>query len=56
MELFPASNETQWNWIKKVIDESDYYVVIVGGKYGKWKMTKYGDKYYTELIAIRKKT
>jgi hypothetical protein len=34
MELFPASNETQWNWIKKVINESDYYVVIVGGKYG----------------------
>jgi hypothetical protein len=24
MELFPAANETQWNWIKKVIDESDY--------------------------------
>ncbi|MDR1147554.1 MAG: DUF4062 domain-containing protein [Spirochaetaceae bacterium] len=34
MELFPASNETQWNWIKKVINESDYYIVIVGGKYG----------------------
>jgi hypothetical protein len=32
--LFPASNETQWNWIKKVINESDYYIVIVGGKYG----------------------
>lgn len=34
MELFPASNETQWNWIRKVIDESDYYIVIVGGRYG----------------------
>jgi len=34
MELFPASNDTQWNWIKKVIDESDYYIVIIGGKYG----------------------
>lgn len=34
MELFPASNDTQWNWIKKIIDESDYYIVIVGGKYG----------------------
>lgn len=34
MELFPAANEQQWNWIKKVIDESDYYVVIVGGRYG----------------------
>jgi Domain of unknown function (DUF4062) len=34
MELFPAANEQQWNWIKKIIDESDYYVVIVGGRYG----------------------
>jgi hypothetical protein len=34
MELFPAANEQQWNWIKKVIDESDYYMVIVGGRYG----------------------
>ena len=34
MELFPAANEQQWNWIKKVIDESDYYLVILGGRYG----------------------
>lgn len=34
MELFPAANETQWNWIKKVIDESDYYIVVIGGRYG----------------------
>lgn len=34
MELFPAANDTQWNWIKKVIDESDYYIVIVAGRYG----------------------
>lgn len=34
MELFPAANEEQWNWIKRVIDESDYYIVIIGGRYG----------------------
>lgn len=34
MELFPAANETQWNWIMKVINESDYYIVIIGGRYG----------------------
>ncbi|MDX2257949.1 MAG: DUF4062 domain-containing protein [Hyphomicrobiaceae bacterium] len=34
MELFPAANDQQWSWIKKIIDESDYYVVIVGGRYG----------------------
>src|SRR5690349_14525975 len=34
MELFPAANDAQWNWIKRVIDESDYYVVIIAGRYG----------------------
>jgi hypothetical protein len=34
IELFPAANDEQWNWIKKVINESDYYIVIVGGRYG----------------------
>ena len=34
MELFPATNETQWNWIKKVIEESDYYIIIMAGRYG----------------------
>src|SRR6266403_5592741 len=34
MELFPATAEDQWTLIKKVIDDSDYYIVIIGGKYG----------------------
>jgi len=34
MELFPAASEQQWSWIKKVIDESDYYLVIIAGRYG----------------------
>lgn len=34
MELFPAANETQWNLIKKVIDDCDYYVLIIAGRYG----------------------
>ncbi|WP_158580033.1 DUF4062 domain-containing protein [Geodermatophilus marinus] len=34
MELFPASDEEKWDLIKRVIDDSDYYVVIVGGRYG----------------------
>lgn len=34
MELFPAANETQWNLIKKVIDDCDYYVLILAGRYG----------------------
>jgi len=34
MELFPAANETQWELIKRVIDECDYYLLILGGRYG----------------------
>lgn len=34
MELFPAADDDQWTLIKKVIDASDYYLVIVGGRYG----------------------
>jgi hypothetical protein len=34
MELFPAANEDQWTLIKGVIDDCDYYIVVVGGRYG----------------------
>jgi hypothetical protein len=34
MELFPAANEDQWSLIKRVIDDCDYYIVIIGGRYG----------------------
>jgi hypothetical protein len=34
MELFPASDDDQWALIKGVIDDSDYYVLVIGGRYG----------------------
>lgn len=34
MELFPATDKRQWAVIEKAIEESDYYVLIVGGRYG----------------------
>jgi len=34
MELFPAADVEQLSYIKKVIDECDYYLLIVGGRYG----------------------
>lgn len=34
MELFPAANESQWSLIKRVIEDCDYYVLILGGRYG----------------------
>lgn len=34
MELFPASDEDQFEFIKRVIDDCDYYLLIIGGRYG----------------------
>ena len=34
MELFPASNDDQWTLIRRIIDDCDYYIVIIGGRYG----------------------
>jgi hypothetical protein len=34
MELFPAADEEQWNFIKRIIDDCDYYLLIIGGRYG----------------------
>lgn len=34
MEMFPAADMEQLAYIKKVIDECDYYVLIVGARYG----------------------
>lgn len=43
MEAFVASNEEQWKVIQRVIDDSDYYVLIIGGRYG--SVTKEGMSY-----------
>ena len=47
MELFPAASETQCKWIQQIIDESDYYIVILAVRYG----TVHPDKNisYTEM-------
>ncbi len=34
MELFPAASEEQLSFIKRVIDDCDYYLLIVAGGYG----------------------
>lgn len=34
MELFPASDDEQLAFIKRVIDDCDYYLLIIGGRYG----------------------
>ncbi|OON66902.1 DUF4062 domain-containing protein [Hymenobacter sp. CRA2] len=34
MELFTAGDESQWDTITRWIDESDIYMLILGGRYG----------------------
>jgi hypothetical protein len=54
MELFPAADEDQWSLIKKVIEDSDYYIVILAGRYGSigpdgYSYTEMEYRYATEL-------
>lgn len=46
MENFPADDDKQIEFIKSVIDECDYYIVIIAGRYG--SIGK-GGKSYTEI-------
>lgn len=34
MELFPAADDDAWTLITRVIDSCDYYLLVIGGKYG----------------------
>lgn len=34
MEIFPASSQKQMDFIERVIDRCDYYILIVAGRYG----------------------
>ena len=34
MELFPSTHDDPLKYIKRVIDDCDYYLLIVGGRYG----------------------
>ena len=50
MELFPASSRKQWDVIKKIIDESDYYLLLIAGRYGSLGTDSGGKKLgYTEM-------
>lgn len=47
MELFSAGDESQMSVIKRWIDESDVYLLILGGRYG--SIEKISGKSYTHL-------
>lgn len=58
MEVFPATSATAWDLIKGVIDDSDYYCLIVGGRYGSLDIDGIGytEKEYDYAIARGKPT
>ncbi len=54
MELFPAVDEEQWAFIKRIIDDCDYYILIIGGRYGSLtpEGISYTEKEYAYAISI----
>lgn len=56
MELFTANDKSQWETIERWIDESDVYILILGGRYG--SIDEATGKSYTEKefdYAVKKK-
>ncbi len=53
MEYFPAANETAWEHIQKVIDDTDYYILIIAGCYGSCDTTgkSYTQKEYEYALS-----
>jgi hypothetical protein len=54
MELFPAADEEQFAFIKRVIDDCDYYLLIIGGRYGSIgaEGISYTEKEYNYAVSI----
>lgn len=54
MEFFPASNEETFDFIKTVIDQSDYYILIVSGRYGSLAEDgfSYTEKEYDYALSV----
>ncbi|GHG91490.1 hypothetical protein GCM10012319_52370 [Comamonas sp. KCTC 72670] len=56
MELFAAGDDSAWQLIRDVIDDSDYYVLIIGGRYGSLDESGIGytEKEYEYAIETKK--
>jgi hypothetical protein len=54
MEIFPAADEEQWEFMKKVISDCDYYILIIGGRYGSVtpEGISYTEKEYDFAVSI----
>lgn len=57
MELFPAADEDAWTLIEDVIADSDYYLLIIGGKYGSTDPeleASYTEREYDTAVRLKK--
>lgn len=57
MELFPAIDEEQFEYIKQIIDDTDYFVILLGGLYGSLASDgiSYTEKEYDYAVSKGKK-
>lgn len=58
MELFPSTDEETWDFIKRQIDDADFYLVVVAGRYGSVSFdgVSYTEKEYDYARRIGKPT
>jgi len=56
MEIFPAADVEQFEYIKKVVDECDYYVLIIGARYGSTDAAgiSFTEKEYDYAVEMKK--
>lgn len=56
MEMFPALDEDQWGYIKRSIDDCDYYILVIAGRYGSVDSTNisYTEKEFDYAVSRKK--
>lgn len=54
MELFPATDEDQFEFIKRILNDCDYYLLIIGGRYGSVteKGISYTEQEYDYALSV----
>jgi hypothetical protein len=57
MELFPAADDDAWTLIEDVIADSDYYLLVIGGKYGSFDPEldiSYTEREFDTAVRLKK--
>jgi hypothetical protein len=57
MEIFPATDDDAWTLIRRIIDDCDYYLLVIAGKYGSIDPTSglsYTEMEYDYAVSVGK--